>query len=371
MEMERVKQLQDQFKASDKLEKNVKTLTEKQNLVSLTFAVNGDQLVGFGNAQAIDGLKDLRNTDPAHLEALLNSLKTILTKPRLLVKSSFKTTLKMKLPKIGCQFRGRHWTEGKCRAYTQLGLLLYGFGQGGDKCYKLEFIPEWWPDGIDFVSFLGPSNASKDQNEAILQAMYAFEGLDINAYHDREDSPVREKKKTKKTAKAPAVNETFNDDINDLGEEMEEEQGLNFFKKQENSPKISQRMSKQLSVVKTLAIQEGNQEMSRKEAAEDSSDAGNSRDISTDALENTLALEDELGSQPGGEEEDRENKYESIKNTSNQKENVNIINQESSDSDEEEVGVSSKAEKKKSLDDSVVVTFGTRNMMNQISQNED
>ena len=53
MEMERVKQLQDQFKASDKLEKNVKTLTEKQNLVSLTFAVNGDQLVGFGNAQAI------------------------------------------------------------------------------------------------------------------------------------------------------------------------------------------------------------------------------------------------------------------------------------------------------------------------------
>ena len=89
-----------------------------------------------------------------------------------------------------------------------------------DKSYKLEFIPEWWPDVVDFVSFVGPSNAPKIQNEAILQAMYASVGLDINTYHDRDDSPVREKKKTKKTVKAPVENETDNMDSDDLGEEM-------------------------------------------------------------------------------------------------------------------------------------------------------
>ena len=43
-EMERVRQLQEEFKINNKLEKTVKTMTETKNLVSLTFSVNGDKL---------------------------------------------------------------------------------------------------------------------------------------------------------------------------------------------------------------------------------------------------------------------------------------------------------------------------------------
>ena len=335
--MEKVKQLQDQFKINNKLEKTVKNMTDNKELVSLTFTVNGDRLVAFGNSKGIDNLKDIYNTDSAKLKDLLHTVQQCLTKPRLEEKSSFKTTNRVNLPKIGCQFRGRHWTEGKCRAYTQLGLLLFGFGLGGDKSYKLEFIPEWWPDGVDFVSFVGPSNASKIQNEAILEAMYASVGLDINTYHDRDDSPVREKKKTKKTVKAPVENETDNMDSDDLGEEMEEEQRLNFFATQSSSPK----MSKRLSVVETLVIQEESQEI---EPAQDSSDASNSRDISAETLENALALQEEKGSQPVGEEEDIED-------------NDELLTKQS----EEAIEVGSKSEKRKSLDDSGVITFETSN----------
>ena len=71
---------------------------------------------------------------------------------------------------------------------------------------------------------------------------------------------LEKKKKTKKTVKAPVENETDNMDSDDLGEEMEEEQRLNFFATQSSSPK----MSKRLSVVETLVIQEESQEIELK-----------------------------------------------------------------------------------------------------------
>ena len=126
-------------------------------------------------------------------------------------------------------------------------------------------------------------------------------------------------------------------DSDDLGEEMEEEQRLNFFATQSSSPK----MSKRLSVVETLVIQEESQEI---EPAQDSSDASNSRDISAETLENALALQEEKGSQPVGEEEDIED-------------NDELLTKQS----EEAIEVGSKSEKRKSLDDSGVITFETSN----------
>jgi hypothetical protein len=126
-------------------------------------------------------------------------------------------------------------------------------------------------------------------------------------------------------------------DSDDLGEEMEEEQRLNFFATQSSSPK----MSKRLSVVETLVIQEESQEI---EPPQDSSDASNSRDISAETLENALALQEEKGSQPVGEEEDIEDNNELLTKQS-----------------EEAIEVGSKSEKRKSLDDSGVITFETSN----------
>ena len=187
------------------------------------FTMKGYKLCLLGSDVDINALKTLSKKYPDLVKNMMDSIKKILQVPSDQKNIGFKTTSKVTVPKISCQFKGRHWTEVKARAYTQLGLLLHGFGQGGEKSYSLEFIPVWWPDWIDFESYQGPSKANKEQNESILENMYSSYNLDIFKYHKRSDSPAR-------TKKIPKLAEQVNEDteremLKDTNGNDQDEQG--------------------------------------------------------------------------------------------------------------------------------------------------
>ena len=192
---EELRKLGTQSKLHDKLEKASKDVAEKGEHKHLTFSMKGDQLVLFGEQEAVDDFKNMMNTEKEPLESFLTSVKGILKKPKT-KKGVFKSTLKTRLPELQVEFQGKHWTEKLTRAYVQLGLLLHGFVQGGSKSYKIQHLPSWWPEGINFVTFVGPTHASRVDNDRILEAMYAFNGKNIRNCHSRSDSPMK-KKKTK------------------------------------------------------------------------------------------------------------------------------------------------------------------------------
>ena len=185
-----------QSKMHDKLEKVSKEVAEKGDHKHLTFSVKGDQLVLFGEGEAVDNFKEMLDTEGELLKNFLASVKGILKEPKK-EKFKFKSTLKIRLPELPVQFKGKHWTEKLTRAYVHLGMLLHGFGQGGAKSYKIEHKPSWWPEGVNFVTFIGSTYATRADNDRILEAMYASIGKDIRTYHLRSDSPM----KTKKTKK--------------------------------------------------------------------------------------------------------------------------------------------------------------------------
>ena len=172
---EELRKLGTQSKMHDKLEKASKEVAEKGEHKHLTFSMKGDQLVLFGEGEAVNDFKDMVNTEEELLESFVSSVKGILKKPKT-EKVVFKSTLKTLLPELSVEFQGKHWTEKLTRAYVQLGLLLHGFGQGGSKSYKIQHRPSWWPEGINFVTFAGPTHASRADNNRILEAMYAFNG---------------------------------------------------------------------------------------------------------------------------------------------------------------------------------------------------
>ena len=245
-EMEKIQRLQEECKASVKLEKIAKNITESKGLRSLTFTMQGDKLCLLGSDVDINALQKLSEDDPDLVTNMMHPIKTILQAPSNQKKIGFKTTRRVRLPKLSCQFKGKHWTEVKARAYGQLGLLLNGFGQGGEKSYSLEFIPVWWPDWIDFESYQGSTKATKEQNEAILENMYSSQNLDISSYHKRSDSPARTKKilrvaeQVNEQTEREVLEDSNGNDRDSQGEEEGELQHQRFFKKQTNFKKKEQ-----------------------------------------------------------------------------------------------------------------------------------
>ena len=239
-EMGEINRLQEECRSFSKLEKLTKNLIETKGLRSLTFTMKGDKLCLLGSDVDVEGIRMLSETDPELLSTIMNPIKNILSAPSIQKKMGFTNTCKVRVPKLACQYKGRHWTELKLRGYSQIGLLNHGFGQGGGKSYSLEFLPVWWPDWINIDNYQGPTKATKEQNEAILENMYKFHNIDIFNYHKRSDSPVRTKKKAKvaneieesvdKDEETEHLEDIENsNDTDDLGEEEEEAQRKRFF----------------------------------------------------------------------------------------------------------------------------------------------